>query len=465
AQLQGTRSVKLINSPYLRNEDLAGLSQFSQLDTLHINGTPIGNEGLSHIAKISHLRDLNIFATPVSDPGVVHLRGLRELRTLHLAVTVITDEGLKNLSELEQLEWLALVKCRSVTGTGFRSLHKLQKLKYLDMNLTGLNDEGLAAISQLGAIESLHVTSAPITDVGLASVGRLKKLRQFHPNNTSTTDAGVEHLASCTELEELWLNDTRVGDGALAVAARLPSLSVLGLQRTAITDEGLPLLYRHPSLRLLMLAGTKVNDDAVTKLRRELPECEIDFPSLDHRVADRCLEFNGSVQFQGMQSPLTHRSQLVRDDRAFIQSFDLTGRNLPPDLLASVAKLQSLHSLKLSSTSVTQMDLKLLSTSPQLACLWLIDTRVDDTCGEVFANTRTLALLDLSGTKVSDNVLAKMPDSLKSLYLNRTGITDRGLSHLVRLKHLTELRLQDTKTTGEGINSLKQALPQCSITH
>jgi hypothetical protein len=53
---------------------------------------------------------------------------------------------------------------------------------------------------------------------------------------------------------------------------------------------------------------------------------------------------------------------------------------------------------------------------------------------------------------------------LQWLYLDDTGITDAGLKHLVGLTRLQELDLHGTHVTDEGIAKLQEALPNCQIT-
>ena len=53
---------------------------------------------------------------------------------------------------------------------------------------------------------------------------------------------------------------------------------------------------------------------------------------------------------------------------------------------------------------------------------------------------------------------------LELLNLNRTEITDAGLSHLKKLTNLQTLFLKDTKVTDAGIPELQEALPNCETT-
>ncbi len=43
-------------------------------------------------------------------------------------------------------------------------------------------------------------------------------------------------------------------------------------------------------------------------------------------------------------------------------------------------------------------------------------------------------------------------------------MTDAGLVHLKRMRHLSELNLADTHVTAKGVAKLKAAMPNCNIT-
>ena len=54
-------------------------------------------------------------------------------------------------------------------------------------------------------------------------------------------------------------------------------------------------------------------------------------------------------------------------------------------------------------------------------------------------------------------------DSLESLWLDDTQISDAGLKHLSGLANLNYLSLKGTQVTDEGVESLKKKLPRCAI--
>ena len=58
-----------------------------------------------------------------------------------------------------------------------------------------------------------------------------------------------------------------------------------------------------------------------------------------------------------------------------------------------------------------------------------------------------------------------VPAILIEVNLEHTGVTDAGLVHLEGLAQLQSLYLRNTNVTDPGIEKLRQALPNCKISH
>jgi len=52
---------------------------------------------------------------------------------------------------------------------------------------------------------------------------------------------------------------------------------------------------------------------------------------------------------------------------------------------------------------------------------------------------------------------------LRQLYLDRTRITNAGLTHLGRLSQLDSLNLAETKITDDGVKELELVLPKAKV--
>ena len=85
-----------------------------------------------------------------------------------------------------------------------------------------------------------------------------------------------EQLKDLTELETLDLSSTPVSDVGLEHLKDLSRLETLDLSDTKVTDVGLDHLRGLTKLRLLDLSGTSVTDAAIADLRGSLPKLKIE---------------------------------------------------------------------------------------------------------------------------------------------------------------------------------------------
>ena len=83
------------------------------------------------------------------------------------------------------------------------------------------------------------------------------------------------------------------------------------------------------------------------------------------------------------------------------------------------------------------------------------------------AGIETVPSLCLMRTKITDKGLTALERwvALRTLSLQNTAITDAGLESLTGLSELGYLDLTKTRVTDEGVKKLHQALPKCKIDH
>ncbi len=91
----------------------------------------------------------------------------------------------------------------------------------------------------------------------------------------------------------------------------------------------------------------------------------------------------------------------------------------------------------------------------------------DEQLAEAVKGLTKLESLDLYDTKVTDAGLVHLKGltNLETLDLAFTKVTGAGLVHLKGLTNLETLWLTGTKVTDAGVASLKEALPNCAISH
>lgn len=198
---------------------------------------------------------------------------------------------------------------------------------------------------------------------------------------------------------------------------------------------------------------------------------------------------------------------------------------LEPGEVAQVAAWARARSLHLGGDGVDDASIDLVARLPELADLWLVDTRVTSeglarlgghktlvelgitSTREFLANHKKLVIsgdaiealatipglnaLRINGCSLDDKAIGALPklQGLRTLILLRAdlsdadlakvaeltkleklsldenpGITDAGLKHLAALRDLESIGLDKTSVTGKGLAQLVEALPQLDPT-
>lgn len=160
-----------IDNPQVKDADLQGIEELTELRQLELNDSQITGEGLQllkglkrlvalrlfcgkkitdkaveNIADLKQLRELDLRVLDdgqyeqLTDAGVEHLKGLTELQKLSLSGHIITDAALKYLKGMKKLEYLDLNVNKKITGSGLEYVNGLGKLRELDLVATGVTD-------------------------------------------------------------------------------------------------------------------------------------------------------------------------------------------------------------------------------------------------------------------------------------------------------------------------------------
>jgi serine/threonine protein kinase len=132
-----------------------------------------------------------------------------------------------------------------------------------------------------------------------------------------------------------------------------------------------------------------------------------------------------------------------------------------------LARLESLGSLDLSNTRITDATVAEIKTLPKLRELRMGYTGITGECLEDISDFSGLVRLDVTGTSIGDqnlSELCKLP-KLKYLLLNSTRVTDDAVGILSELSNLVELELQHTKLSAAAIGELRASLENCQIKH
>ena len=343
----------------------------------------------------------------VNDGELTAFAGCKNLTELQLHWTKVTDLGLAHFKECKSLKLINLEGCKSITDAGLAHFRNCSKINVLDLRQTG------------------------VTDAGLIDFGDCKDLNILKLCWTATTDAGLAQFKNCAALYQLGLEGTKVTDRGLASLKDCPNLDNLHLARTAVSDAGIDALLGFTKLKWLSVRGTKITKGGATKLAASLPECQVEWDT-------------AAIEPKGESSP----SPLTAEQRKALEWVLSVGGKLQLDKAGQPIFLKTGEALPGGIFAVVDIDFSGSNA---------ID---DDSIENLRAVPKVVERLHLYATRVSDAGLAKLTAypglvAIRDLTLNFTPVTDAGLIHLKKIPDLSNLGLEGTRVTGQGLAHLR----------
>lgn len=262
----------------VRDDDLAALTELRHLYHLNLSNTNITDQAMETIAACPHLLELDLSHTQVTDIGIVKLKSLQYLAWLNTEDTDVTYPALGELDDL--LPWASFAEQRAIAevqayGAQAHSNRRyLEGVHYLDLTvvqggeelsggdlLLGMNRKldlsraDIVHLAHLNSIRYLNLHDIRIEPGSFVDVPMLPKLQEVTIWHTDISDADLQHLARQTQVEKL----------------------IIGNSKT-VTDVGISELTNLQKLKLLKIYDCPlVTPEAVDTLRKQLPECKIQY--------------------------------------------------------------------------------------------------------------------------------------------------------------------------------------------
>ena len=290
------------------------------------------------------------------------------------------------------------------------------------------------------------------------------------------TDALAPVLVGLPNLEALALRETMVGDVTLAALAGKPTeqqkLKILDVRVGAnLTDAGIDAVAKIKTLRALRLIGCELTDARLATLTDSLT-----------RLSE--IDLRGSRGFT-----VAAIANLEEENDGSLRTLKLGGVDVTNAMLQPVAAMHHLTSLSLEESEVDDTGIALLHELPlrnlvllrslfigdeglnvlkdyaQLESLDLQDTGATLAAIGWLPKPEVLTTLDMSQTGIEDADLGKLLPltNLKRLHLSSTRLTDAAVGTLTKLKSLRLLTVDGADITAEGVEQLRQALPEARI--
>ncbi len=291
-----------------------------------------------------------------------------------------------------------------------------------------IRDDSLNVLDPLVEVaRELRLDSQPITDSAIERLERFGELRILSLAGTDVSDAGTKRLLGFKNLSETDLSDTLVSESAVAALA-------------ADRGKKVPVhVVRDGPIDRLRSAGVAIagkNDATLGRNGFVATVCRADqfqkvVPLL--REAPRLV---GLVLTSSDVSDELVTENLVRQLK-FLQAMDLRGTIVSPQQVALLQKQFP--------------GLKLQWDSP-LSQLRLVGSVKDEESG---------VSIDFAGKRIDGRswILLTQVEKLNTLNLSGVPIDDLAFEHLVQLKSLKQLTLEETGLAGQRILELCRRLP------
>jgi serine/threonine protein kinase/Leucine-rich repeat (LRR) protein len=456
---------------------LAHLADSPNLKILQLLDTSVTDEGLQRLTTMPALEELLLGtqsperrATKITDEVLTYISQIPKLRKLNLNSCAITDDGLETLSNLDGLRELSLRHCR-------------------------LTDSGIEHLSDLN-LQTLHLQGNTITDASAQVISEIKTLESLTLRGTEAGDKMFRQLCSLPRLQLLDMEGTNVTDAGLDEVSKLRRLQTLVLSRTAITDAGLKKLHELRGLRTLSLQATHCTSDGVNQFRSVNDNCKVSYTKSGDSLVNATPATRNptpSSTTPGLTKPVTTseiQTFLINNKdpelkalhyllsrglsaqlgykRAgsggvkFIQSFD----DMDTELFQGTFHVQQVGVTR--KTAIGPGEWKFLESLPHLKSANLMHPSFDDTSLAFLAGHPTLNLLQLENPKLTDAGAAQLATipNLETVTIgyavdasNPVLLTDAAVGHLVRLPRLLKLGINRSEITDAGLSQLVTAKP------
>jgi internalin A len=248
---------------------------------------------------------------------------------------------------------------------------------------------------------------------------------------TWVTDSDLESLQSLPYLSRLSLAHTRITDQGMLRLKGLRNIVELDLYYAEqITDEGVAAIRDWKRLERLVLRGTKITDTTLGLISgiNTVKSLDIGYAQVTDTGIQQLAALRGLRELAFGGNKLTERALHVLRSLPGLTRLDISGRQRTDSGLWTV--------------SVTDLGIDPVGTLHGLRELNLSGTQVSARGVEKLSRLAKLEKLDLHGAKrIGDDVIL----------------------HLTALPLLRWVDLKDTGVTGEGVEMLRRALPQCTV--
>lgn len=310
------------------------------------------------------------------------------------------------------LEWITALG-------GTYQQDKSGRIVEVDLALTWATDDDLAKLATLTELQRINLSHTKISDLGLAQLSPLRNVTHLNCYYCDyITDGGIAYLKHWKNLESLTVRGTEVTSRVFEHLAGMKRLKSLDAGFSRVNDDGFDALSSLESLEDLHIGGDKMSGLALPLLRL--------LPNL------RSLDVNGSQRTDSGRWGLMLTDVNIETIAALtkLEVLNIGGATVSDAGMEALSALVNIHTLDLSRMEITAKGLKPLTALPKLQRLNLWQSvRIDDLAVTELAAMKSLAILDLGDTSITDDSLTKLQKmpALKTVFVGGTNVTPQAV--------------------------------------
>jgi Leucine-rich repeat (LRR) protein len=485
---------------------LGPLAELSHLEGLEIAQGDVTDEGFQSLAGLTSLRDLRLSQAQVTDRRLEQLSALSRLNSLTLEKSEVTDAGLSAVARLRNLRSFEIASGK-LHGDGLAQLAGLP-LNSLVVEAEHFDDAGIAAIGKLPHLYYLELRKTPLRSLRLRGLDGLSALdlsgnssliavdlRELHGLYQLRINSGAERrgkaaqpnvqLGGANRLIDLSLDGAALGPNELNV--RRGNLGFIDLNHVQFLGSPSLDMSNQPGLRSLSVGSSNVaaicmaddpnlhyikffrNSQLTTFRLERLSELEEVSLSGSSRLAasDLLKDLAGVSSLRHLalnDVSLSGRDMVALGSLTKLETLDLSRCNIADESLDQLKNLAALKTLLLSQTPLSDEAVAAFQQSHPLLTIVDFESKksaVSDLRRQAARVRNRLSreiVCNVDPAKLRDEDFACLADvdSLETLDLSQTHLTDAGLKHLLRLSKLKSLAVRRTNLTDAAVRTLQQ---------
>lgn len=257
----------------------------------------------------------------------------------------------------------------------------LETITTLDLGGSQVGDAGMAHLPKLSAVETLNVSSTPITNEGLKRVGELSQLRSLAADGLASVDeGGFSTVGNCKGLEEISLQNSIAADGTFDALRLVPGLKVLKVGN---------------SPNLMGMGFSKSVDAGAFKELKEL------------HAGNSQFVIYGVVKLDKLKG---------------LEVLDVSYAEMNDGLIEGFDECVNLKKLSMARSKVTSLGMKMLSKMRKLEELNVSSCPgVNDSAVPFLRTHKSLKRLNVDGTGMTADGVKKLKDALPETAIRYAG--------------------------------------------